>query len=46
MLWMAHDRGYDLYGMRKRETELQAALRRSQEENAALRRVLLGGVGQ
>ncbi|ODU07969.1 MAG: hypothetical protein ABS84_14765 [Rubrivivax sp. SCN 71-131] len=42
LLWMAHARGYDLHAMRKRETELQAELRRAREENAALRRVLMG----
>lgn len=42
LLWMNHARGYDISAMRKRETELQAELRRAREENAALRRVLQG----
>lgn len=42
VLWMAYDRGYDLHAMRKRETELQRELREAREENAALRRVLMG----
>lgn len=43
LLWMAHARGYDIASMRKRESELEAQLRRVKEENAALRRVLQGG---
>lgn len=42
VLWMAYDMGYDLHAMRKRETELQQELRQAREENAALRRVLMG----
>ena len=42
VLWMLHDRGYDLTGLRKREKELQRELREAREENAALRRVLQG----
>ena len=42
LLWMNHARGYDITSMRKRESELQAELRRTKEENAALRRVLMG----
>lgn len=42
VLWMAHERGYDIAGIRKRETELERELRESREENAALRRVLMG----
>jgi len=42
VLWMAHDAGYGLHAMRKRETELQQELRHAREENAALRRVLMG----
>lgn len=34
--------GFDLTGLRKRETELQRELREAREENAALRRVLQG----
>lgn len=41
--WMAFDRGYDLHALRRRESELERQLRHVQEENAALRRVLLGG---
>lgn len=40
VLWMVHDRGYDLAAMRKRETQLQAQLRVANEEIAALRRVV------
>ena len=42
VLWMLHERGYDLNSLRRRETQLEAQLRQAQEENAALRRVLLG----
>lgn len=40
--WMAHDRGYDLRSLHKRESELERELRLAREENAALRRVLQG----
>ena len=40
VLWMFHDRGYDLSSIRKRETELERELRLAREENRALRRVL------
>ena len=43
LLWMAHQRGYDLHAMRKRESELERELRHAREENLALRRVLQGG---
>jgi hypothetical protein len=43
VLWMLYDRGYDLYSLRKRESELERQLRMVSEENAALRRVLMGG---
>lgn len=43
VLWMAHQRGYDLHAMRKRETELERELRLAREENLALRRVLQAG---
>lgn len=43
LLWMAHDRGYDLHSLRKRETETEHENRLLREEVAALRRVLLGG---
>jgi plasmid maintenance system antidote protein VapI len=44
LMWMNFDRGWDLYSMRKRETELERRLRMALEENAALRRVLTAGV--
>lgn len=43
LLWMAHARGYDLHAMRKQETEVERQNRLLREENAALRRVLMGG---
>lgn len=42
VLWMLHDRGFDLHSLRRRETDLERRLRLSEEENAALRRVLIG----
>ena len=42
LLWLLHSRGYDLGSLRHRETELERRLRLSQEENAALKRVLMG----
>lgn len=42
LLWMLHDRGYDLHALRKLETEVERDNRRLREENAALRRVLIG----
>lgn len=42
LLWMLHQRGYDLHSLRMRETETERKLRLAQEENAALRRVLMG----
>lgn len=42
VLWMAHARGYDLNAMRPVETELERRNRALVEENAALRRVLMG----
>jgi hypothetical protein len=41
--WMAYDRGYDLHSLRRRETETERENRMLREENAALRRVMLGG---
>ena len=41
LLWMLHDRGYDMSSARKRETELQRQVRLLTEENAALKRVLM-----
>lgn len=43
LLWMAHQRGYDLRSMRKVESELERQNRLLREENEALRRVLSGG---
>mgnify|MGYP003423554940 CR=1 FL=1 len=42
LLWMAYDRGYDLHSMHKRESETERENRLLKEENAALRRVLMG----
>lgn len=42
VLWMNYDRGFDLYAMRRRETETERENRLLREENAALRRVLMG----
>ena len=43
LLWMLHQRGYDLHSLRLRESETEKQLREAREENAALRRVLRGG---
>lgn len=45
LLWMLHNRGYDLGTLRKLESETERDNRELREENAALRRVLMGGVG-
>lgn len=42
LLWMLHARGYDLHSLRHRETETERRLRLAEEENRALRRVLMG----
>jgi len=42
LLWMAYARGFDLHAMRLRETETERENRLLREENAALRRVLVG----
>jgi transcriptional regulator with XRE-family HTH domain len=42
VLWMAHDLGYDLHSLRRLESETERENRLLREENAALRRVLLG----
>ena len=42
VLWMTHARGYDLHAMRRLETETERENRLLREENAALRRVLIG----
>ena len=44
LLWMNHDRGWDLHAMRRMESETERQNRLLREENAALRRVLLAGV--
>ena len=43
LLWMNHARGWDLHSMRRRESETERENRLLREENAALKRVLLGG---
>lgn len=43
VLWMLNARGYDLHSVRRRETETERENRLLREENAALKRVLLGG---
>lgn len=40
LLWMLHQRGYDLNSVRPRETESQRENRLLREENQALRRLL------
>lgn len=42
VLWMAHQRGIDLYSLRLRESETDRQNRLLREENDALKRVLLG----
>lgn len=42
LLWMLHARGYDLHSIRRVETEVERENRSLREENAALRRVLIG----
>lgn len=42
VLWMLHQRGYDLNSVRKSESETERQNRLLREENAALRRVLAG----
>ncbi|MGN6312884.1 MAG: hypothetical protein ACTHMO_03880 [Rhodanobacteraceae bacterium] len=42
VLWMNYARGWDLHAMRRLETETERENRRLREENAALRRVLIG----
>lgn len=43
LMWMLAQRGYDLHSVRKLESETEKVNRQLREENAALRRVLLGG---
>jgi hypothetical protein len=40
LMWMVHQRGYDLFSLRRRETEVEKHNRELREEVAALRRVL------
>lgn len=42
LMWMLQSRGYDLNSLHLLESETEKKLRKSQEENAALRRVLMG----
>ena len=42
LYWLAYSRGYDLHSMHKRESETERENRLLKEENAALRRVLMG----
>lgn len=43
VLWQVAQRGYDLNSLRRRESETERRCRLLEEENAALRRVLMGG---
>jgi hypothetical protein len=43
LYWMLHTRGFDVHSIRMTETATQRELRLAREENAALRRVLMGG---
>lgn len=40
VLWMLHQRGYDLYSVRRRESALEAENRRLRDDLMAMRRVL------
>jgi plasmid maintenance system antidote protein VapI len=40
VLWMLHQRGYDLWSVRRRESELETENRRLREDIAAMRRVM------
>lgn len=40
VMWMVHDRGYELNSMHRRESETERENRLLREENAALRRAL------
>ena len=42
LMWLLQSRGYDLNSLHLLESETEKKLRMSQEENAALRRVLMG----
>lgn len=43
LMWMLHQRGYDLHSVRRLESETEKVNRQLREENAALRRVLMAG---
>lgn len=43
VLWMVHQRGYDLHSLRRRESALETENRRLRDDLAAMRRVL--GIG-
>lgn len=43
LMWMLHQRGYDLHSVRRLESETEKQNRLLREENAALRRVLAVG---
>jgi hypothetical protein len=43
VLWMFHERGYDLGRVVRRESELERQNRLLREENTALKRVLMSG---
>lgn len=43
LLWMLHQRNYDLHSLRHQESEVERQNRLLREEVAALRRVLQGG---
>ena len=40
VLWMLHQRGYDLHSVRRRESELEQENRRLRDDLAAMRRVI------
>lgn len=42
LLWMNYDRGWDIGTMHRLETKIETENRKLREENAALRRVLVG----
>jgi len=44
LLWMLHASGYDLYSLRKKETETEKENRELREEVGALRRALAGAM--
>lgn len=46
LLWMVHQRQFDLHSLRRAESEIERQNRLLREENAALKRVLMGrGIG-